>query len=372
MERITLYLLFSDDDYALALSKGLQLVDHFFSITILPRRGKGTLRLPENSILLTDLPIGRGPGIIRMESRWEDSSLPKPEEHPAGAISMYQPARLVAAHIKTMYSRITGRRLQRSQSAAALRILGVASAKGGAGCTTLALALCQEFRCHRGKEVLYLSMEDFPSTRVYFPGETIPGGIARMIGKMEGRSASDSELFQSYELTDGHGVRTLMPPPGRNPLRELEPEVLMDFIDRIGCLGRYEMLVADCGNGLDGTVRQIAGLAENWIFISGKGPQEQGRALAYRNCLERGLKPGQEIQWIEVDNRNAGELRHDAGTELGNTGISIPEDQGCLCQTGVSWTINLDSGIGESIRNIADLIEGDQPKKISMPGGHVI
>lgn len=344
MERINLYLWVSEPGYPQALARSLQETEPCYAIRILDSE-RAPEDLPAGSLMLTDRPLEARPGLVRLVDR----SFSEQDED----LLMYQSARGISEALKAAYGALTGRRLLR-QGSGSMKIVGFFGAEGGAGCTSLALAFGQELRRFRGRRVLVLSLEEFPSTDRYFPGGGPVGGLARMMGAGGAGDGSWRIAPMPYEAADENGVLTFQAPPGRNPLRELDPEDFLAFLESLGDSGRYDVLVADCGTGLDPVLLRMAVLADSAVLVAGEGGHMRSRTLRYCETLEHRLSPGQQVRWQWVQNRmGEGYWALDIPEEEQEI-LRIPEEPESFQESGGLLHLSLDKELGRGVRSLAD------------------
>jgi hypothetical protein len=344
MERINLYLWISEAGYPQALARSLQETEPCYAIRIIDSDRKPE-ELPPGSLLLTDRPVDASPGLVRLAGR---------ESGEDGAeLLMYQSARGISEGLKAVYGALTGRRLLR-QGPASMKIIGFFGAEGGAGCTSLAQAFGQEMRRFRGRRVLVLSLEEFPSTDRFFPAGGPTGGLARMLGSGPADNGSRPLTTTPFETADDNGVLSFQPPSGRNPLREMEPEDFLAFLESLADSGRYDVLVADCGAGLDPVLLRLAVLADRTVLVAGEGGHARARVRRFCETLEHRLAPGQQVAWHRIENRMGEAYWALDIPEEERDILRIPEEPESFQESSGLWHLNLDKELGRAVRALAD------------------
>ena len=306
---------------------------------------------------MTDSSIAARPGLVRLsgpenahETKAMEGSPCNPEET---VVAMHQSARQISEILKEIYGRLTGRKLLR-QGSGPMKIVCFHAVEGGAGCTTLAQAFAQELKRFRGLRVLVLSLEEFPSTDRYYLPAGPAGGLARMLGAA-GPGPEHREIpMRLYETADENGVLAFSPPPGRNPLREMEPEAFTGFIETLWNSGRYDVLVADCGTGLDRVLVRLAVFADEAVLVSCEGGHGSCRTRRFCETLERRLAPGQQVSWHRVENRMGERYWELDVPEDHKEILRVPEEPESIQADGGLLHLSLDRELGRSVRLLAD------------------
>ncbi len=189
----------------------------------------------------------------------------------------YASATSMVASIFEIYEALTGRRavnLKRQD----VRIFAFTSSKGGAGCTTMAMALAQEFCRFQGKRVLYLSFEELDSSGSYFPQNPAAKSTAvylyELFNKMygiygsKGGQKQNPPFLDRYMVKDDFGVETFATSRGRNPLRELTVDELHKFTASLIDSGRFDVIIMDIGQWLSKTALKCMEIAEKICFVT--------------------------------------------------------------------------------------------------------
>ena len=189
----------------------------------------------------------------------------------------YASATSMVASIFEIYEALTGRRavnLKRQD----VRIFAFTSSKGGAGCTTMAMAAAQEFCRFQGKRVLYLSFEELDSSGSYFPQNPTAKSTAvylyELFNKMHGVYGSkngqrqNTPFLDRYMVKDDFGVETFAVSRGRNPLRELTVDELHKFTASLIDSGRFDVIIMDIGQWLSKTAIKCMEIAEKICFVT--------------------------------------------------------------------------------------------------------
>lgn len=167
------------------------------------------------------------------------------------AIYRYNAVSVIAADIFDIYAHLTGRSAFFTKEKN-IRIYGFASAGGGTGCTSIAMAVSQELSRFYGKRVLYISFEDVESVCSFMRGDNEKKDIGeflyRLLGKMGEKTGCRKDrmpFLDSYVMRDAFGVEAFVPAKGKNPLRELTAEDSNSFFAALVNCGRYDAMIFD-------------------------------------------------------------------------------------------------------------------------------
>lgn len=232
----------------------------------------------------------------------------------------YTSAQNLMSYVFEIYSFLTGRKAVYVKKKN-VQLYGFASWEGGAGCTTLAMALAQEMLRFKGKKVLYFSMEDVESSSVFFdylPGHKSTGEYLYRLLNEEKSSVSDGmeiPFLDSYVVKDVHEIETFPPSNGKNPLRELTETEIQRFIVSLMDSSRYDTIIMDISGCLTDAGIGALKMADRICFVT-RSRQVTGREEQYlkhvlccagEKVIDRALKilndvkPGKEPSAGKID-----------------------------------------------------------------------
>ena len=204
------------------------------------------------------------------------------------ALYKYSRADAIVAAVFDIYSHLTGRQAMIVKSNT-VRLFAFASYCGGAGCTTVTRAVCQELARFRSKKVLYLSMEDVESSADYLAAETgnPPWGI-QSEGEFLYRLLSKNTLpfLQPYMVRDAFGVCSFSPPAGKNPLRDLSGEDAQRLLAFLVESAEFDVIAADLSTSLSEGALTFIEAAER-VCVIRRTNELRMREKNYLNQLER-------------------------------------------------------------------------------------
>ena len=150
-------------------------------------------------------------------------------------------------------------------------ITAVWSPAGGAGKTTVALAYAAN-KASTGKLVVYLNLENFSSTPVYFP-ET-----GRSISKALEKLESNLQLFLLgiRQQDSGSGILYFCSPENYDDIGILNAEDIEKLID--GCAAEVDELVIDLSSQIDKRVTKAFSMADKVLLIADATTASQVKA----------------------------------------------------------------------------------------------
>ena len=141
------------------------------------------------------------------------------------------------------------------------RITAVWSPAGGCGKTTVALAYAAQL-VSRGKKTVYLDLEPFSSTPVYFADPE--RGLTDVFEKLDGNLKL---LFQSIRREDsGSGILYFGRPDNYDDIEILTPDDVTALLQ--GASAGVEELVVDLGSSCDRKTRRILELAAQVLLVT--------------------------------------------------------------------------------------------------------
>jgi Mrp family chromosome partitioning ATPase len=213
---------------------------------------------------------------------WDDTeALPAP----AGEwkkIRKYQRVSAIAGHILAACAEASlGAGAGAAEKA---RITAVWSPAGGVGTTTAALAYATR-KAADGRQVLYLDLEHFSSTPLYF-AQTGPS-ITTLFAQLEGGQAG--LLARGIRQRDsGSGLAYFCPPQNYDDLNILSAEDSLALVN--ACAAAADELVIDLPSLCDERVRRIFELADTVLLVTDASQTAQVKLrqfMTQHNVFER-------------------------------------------------------------------------------------
>ena len=300
MENIRVALITEDREYGRAL--GLAMVDVYRNFTVtLYRSVPVHNELDSMDLVLSDIREGFEAGGKQILLTEKISQINKNYDDKMFCLYKYWNVRQLAGELLYIYSALTGRRAAPIRNVNA-RVFVFASASGGSGCTSAAMAFAREMKRFHEKKVMYLSLEEVESTLGYMDPYPDGKNISEYLYHLfENREHEKFPFLESYLLTDSFGVEAFIPSPGRNVMKSLSPEEMVYFTGAVLDTGGYDILVIDAGNSLEKSVLTCYEMANSIFLIS----EENGESCKEERFMEyilfaKGEKITEKIRKTEM------------------------------------------------------------------------
>ena len=285
-------------------------------------------------------------------------------------IYKYSPAQQMISDIFDIYGRVTGRSPV-NVSPAGVHVYAFCSSAGGTGCSTVAMAFCQELKRFHDRRVIYVSLEELESTGGFIKAAASAGSMAHylyslfrdkksVIGMVGEEKVRYRPFMESFTISDDFGVEAFRPTKGRNPLVDLDPEEICMFIESVMSSGRYDAVVIDTGAGLSPAALTCLEMAERACLVS----TENADALRETNYLQYLMAVcGEDMlhKMIKVENMVRSEKYHDFFAEekdgknmdLLDTEVVLERDNICS-EEGSIKKVLLEGNFGNNISKLAN------------------
>lgn len=345
MKTIRICIKVGDPDYCQALSKGLLGDGKFFSIE--------TDDSNEYDLLLTDDRSAPQKGTVFLTG---NPALEQLDENlKVFMLYKYQHVGRIGSALRLAHSVFSGF-VPMPDRIEKVNVICVCSHEGGAGCTSVSLGICRELAGFEAKRVLYISMEEFPSTSHYFPdAKPGPWNVANLLYAAIHKNKPDSVSPSGYMLCDEYDVFTFRPSPGRNPLRELDRSQFNRFIDIVLNEGTFTDLVFDCGNGLDESIESVLRMADHCCHMIGK-TKDPERLGCYLRTTENRTGPLTGLQRLFVKNfEERKETREDELDESEEHGLlAISNSPSCFQVVDERKRFTCANEFGNGIRKVVE------------------
>lgn len=255
-------------------------------------------------------------GQLREGVPWIELSEGGHSEREAGCdlrVPKYQPLNLLLADVTEM---VRGRR-ESSGSRGGARLIGVVSAAGGSGKTTLSIHLARQL-ASEGKRVIYISLEYLQSDisgdgREQVEGEGRPG-LALLLYDLkvaEEKHKKPRHLIHHYVYSNSCLRCDAFPAlHNLNEMKELDRGSIEALLDFIIDSSSYDAVIVDTDAIPDLRVETVMQRANQIIWVVGENPVILSKTTKWLSFLER-ANPGQynEVMGksLFVANRATGE-----------------------------------------------------------------
>lgn len=365
MENIFLAIVTDDKEYGRALSLAMLSICRSFIIKIFTAEAFFCQKCQADVILWDgeEAKLSYGGRIVYLAEKSSDTVKNLPGKR--FCLYKYSTAACMVASVFEIYEALTGRRavnLRRQD----VRLFAFASPLGGAGCTTIAMAVGQELCRFQGKHILYLSFEEIESTGDFISYDLgIKGAGVYLYHLLKpdrlkwcGQDSQQKKLpfLDGYMVRDDYGMEAFAPVQGRNPLRELNTDELHRFISSLIDSGRYDVILMDLGNWLSKVSLSCLEMAERICLVASRrdsGIREAqyiSHMISYcgEDILGKFVKVFNLMPKGGVREDDAGEGMIDAYMDINRCGIVAKE--------GKTKKILLEGAFGDDISNLAKMM----------------
>lgn len=204
------------------------------------------------------------------------------------AICKFQKADLIYKQILSVYSdkasTITGFALGGDES----RILAFCSPSGGVGSSTMAAACAAHF-AQKGQKVLYLNLEKFGSSDVFFSGQG-QFDMSDIIFALKSKKTNLPLKLEGCVKQDPCGVYFYSPAKIALDMLELTSEDILRLLSELKLMGEFQYIVLDMDFSLDREMLKVYRQAQAIVLV-GDGSLESNtkteRAFSALSTMEQ-------------------------------------------------------------------------------------
>lgn len=288
-------------------------------------------------------------GVYLLLAEEEGISLPRGV---LASVLKYQSGEAIVSRVLEAYSRVYPQEAFLPDGRKKTRVIAVFSAAGGTGKTTLAVGACMQ-AAWMGKEVFYLNLESFPSTRLYFEGENRPGLSSVMFYLREKPAVLPTRVAEAVCREPDYQISFFQPLCSVLEFNEEMEEPLGRLLEQLVQGGQYDLIFVDLASCLNRTALVAFAASDNIWVVETSEPlvllktrelfreftnlQARGRPLLEKTTLitnmeERFPDPGSE----------------EGGRPLRNR-VKIPRVPGLSYERGNKHRLDLNSPFGEAL-----------------------
>lgn len=360
MENITIALVTDDSRYGRALSRGLQHCNRGFVIDIFGRdrflerwAEEGEAFRDAFDLILWDGEEAEGSGCDGMVRLTEHSAEGDMQ------IGKYLPAGAFTAEIFRAYEACTGR-LPAGRRSAEISLIAFSSFQGGAGCSTIAMAVGQELAGFFGRRVLYLSLDEVEATGEFMdcPGEV--GRIGEYLYRLFHGRQEGLPYLDRFLVRDGYGLQAIPPSNGRNPLRDLSRGEMERVMAALMESGQFDAILIDAGTCCcDAGIAALRMADRVCSIVRHAQPR---REAAYNSCMRSELGDEWETGRIRVRNCVRPEQLQQEGRKAGPAAKEA-SDAAIVMKAAVSNEILLEGEFAKNIHALTEQLWYNQNKR---------
>lgn len=181
------------------------------------------------------------------------------------AICKFQKADLIYKQILSVYSdkasSITGFKLNSDEG----KVILFCSPSGGVGCSTAA-ASCAKYIASKGYKTLYLNLEKFGSSDMFFAGEG-QFDMSDIIFALKSKKANIHLKLESCVKQDVSGVNFYSQPKVALDMMELSMDEILRLMSEIQLLGQYKYIIIDADFALNKEMLRLYRQAQEIVLV---------------------------------------------------------------------------------------------------------
>lgn len=187
------------------------------------------------------------------------------------AISKFQKTDLIYKQILSLYSEHASSITGFSMGSENCKIIAFCSASGGVGSSTMAAACAVHFAA-KNKKVLYLNLEKFGSSDVFFEGEG-QFDMSDIIFALKSKKTNLPLKLESCVKQDASGVYFYSQAKIALDMIELTTEEIIGLISQLKLSGEYDYIILDLDFAIDKGMLKIYREAQGIVLV-GDGSAE--------------------------------------------------------------------------------------------------
>lgn len=203
-------------------------------------------------------------------------------------IHKFQKADLIYRQILSIYAEnvteITGLHMEQGNGG---RLIAYLAVSGGTGASTIAAASAIRL-ARKGKKVLYLNLERFGSSDVFFQADGT-GSFQDIIYAIKSRKGNLSVKLESVVKQDPSGVWFYSATATALDMAELNSEEIRNMIANIKMCGAYDYIILDMDFSLEKSELEILRECAQIVMVGDGSPTSNGkleRVMASMRILE--------------------------------------------------------------------------------------
>jgi len=199
-------------------------------------------------------------------------------------ICRYQKAEMIYKEILGIYSEKATDIGFRMDGDGNIKICTFTSASGGTGASTLAVGFAKRL-AKVGKRVLYLNLESFGNSDLYFSGEG-QFSFGDIIFSLKSKKVNLAIKMESYVKEDSSGVYFYSSSLNALDMAEITKEDIEQLISAIKTMNSYDYVVIDTGFSFSSTAVEIFNQSNDIIFVSDGSEVANEKFMRVYNAIE--------------------------------------------------------------------------------------
>ncbi|HEY8421079.1 MAG TPA: AAA family ATPase [Thermoclostridium sp.] len=164
-------------------------------------------------------------------------------------INKYKQARDISTFIMSTYTKVSKKTIT-SADKGKVTVISVYSPIGGVGKTSVAVGLAKAF-AESGDRVLYINLEDTPSTNFYFNGDNQNSNFSDVLYELIKSRPNLSAVLTGAQNISSDGVSFIFPQENSTELYELNKSQWLNFIGQLHDIELFNRVIIDMSSSLD-------------------------------------------------------------------------------------------------------------------------
>lgn len=199
------------------------------------------------------------------------------------AISKFQKAELIYKQILSLYSEnagaITGLKMLEDDC----KLIAFTSISGGTGSSVMAAA-CAKYFASKGKRALYLNLEKFGSSDLFFSAEG-QFDMSDIIYALKSKKTNLTLKLESCVKQDASGVCFYSQSPMALDMMELSIDEILRLISELKITGSYDYIVIDTDFDIDKKTLEIFRQMHSVVVVGDGSQISNSKILRAHNAL---------------------------------------------------------------------------------------
>lgn len=199
------------------------------------------------------------------------------------AISKFQKAELIYKQILSLYSENAGAITGLTMLEDDCKLIAFTSISGGTGSSVMSAA-CARYFASKGKRTLYLNLEKFGSSDLFFSAEG-QFNISDIIYALKSKKANLILKLESCVKQDACGVCFYSQSPMALDMAELTIEEILHLISEIKLTGSYDYIIVDTDFDIDKKTLDIFRQMHSVVVVGDGSEISNSKILRAYNAL---------------------------------------------------------------------------------------
>jgi len=280
------------------------------------------------------------------------------------SIAKYQEAQKLVRRIIDIYAENNPDEVYTSFNDRKTKVIGVFSPDGGAGKTTISIAISLR-SSQRGMNVFYLNIENIPSTQVFLDCNS-ENNLSDVLYYLKEKSKNLSLKIEGARLEDlASGIHFFAPPDSPLEMNEILDNDISELVSQLKSLNRYDSIVIDMSSVINEKNLKLFEICDSIICISTPDKISQKKASQFIKALE--MTERVELKTLQVKlkfvvnkyDASCVDMLENLYGEGKVTAAKIPNRPEIYFDTGERLEISLDNDFGESINLLVSSIFGE-------------